>query len=242
MAKKVRPAAHVGYHGWWYYRLDELCELLELTPTALFTQYGDLSKDENFLGIENYKGEFENAYIPELIKFESEIRQLADTDPDLAVEVWTQNTYVPAGWANVVIDEVTGVAEQERQARIDATAQRLKKEVLLKGYATIRYTNRIDDYSYEDMLAFYQAAYELEEMGKKVGKFSAEADYQPSYDEPYEFEGVIYDASRFEEKDAYYGQSLREEESLLKAMGFFVVTADRVVTDGRKFYLRELVD
>lgn len=102
MAKKVKPALFIGFHGWGWVKLTELCELVGLTPTQLFKAFLPLSKDVNceVLAVE-ILGEFFNLAFANLEMLESDTQEVAsqlNLERDEATDV-IESAFVPAGWA-----------------------------------------------------------------------------------------------------------------------------------------------
>ena len=102
MAKKVKPAMYVGFHGWGWVKLTELCELVGVTPTQLFANFNPLSKDADceVLAIE-ILGEFRNLEFRNLEKLESDAQEVAtqlNREPSENVAEVVDSVFVPAGW------------------------------------------------------------------------------------------------------------------------------------------------
>lgn len=238
---KIRPAIHKfdflkgSPRSWGWVRLGELAEMFDTSPAEVIRQWGFLSKDYSQYNVLAIVVEriFENADIDRLVEtiehFESE---------GLVSHVGEQ-VFVPAGWANSVIDQATGVTEARRKQEIEREAERIVFESLRNGYSQLRYSDLGENFIWaQDVIS----AVRLLAHRVLLGEINAEVNRVLSSDPPpySQFETIFYDLSRFETAKAYHGQHYFQEKARL-GYGWFSVTADGVhlAENGAVYYLRE---
>ncbi len=105
---KSVPAIFTGVNNWGWVNMSELCEMLGLTPTEIFWNYGDLSKDaqDGILAVVWF-GVFQDVKIDVLVGLEAVLRDMArdrDIDEDFLISEWQKATFVPAGWVNDLLE------------------------------------------------------------------------------------------------------------------------------------------
>ena len=241
---------HPAPSSWGWVDITHVCRLIprvnlpnhrlglnfrSLYPSELLERYGHLSKDDGVLAVV-MDFEFDNWDLSALVEA---VRRQERPDTRLNSFSFNASLYVPAGWANDVIDEATGVNLQRQQERVKERAESIFAAVKSCGFASYRYDDHdnSDDEASQILAQIHELADEAEIHLRVI---HAKTHQDVGTNSCHEYKVVVYDTARYEQWRANYGPDLEANRRELEKGGYFAVAADMVSSWGSVYYLRGL--